>query len=108
MGNCVVRSGLGVRAFSVVLATSSIAACAWVAFVLFLFTWFALSASRGNGGDWTYVDHNLNGTRYSLLKQITPRNVSKLANICPCVSARIVPEVVGGNPAVSVIALPKQ
>jgi hypothetical protein len=75
-----------------------------------------LSASRGNGdddghgncGDWTYVDHDLNGTRYSLLKQITPQNVSKLAKICPCVSARIVPEVVGGNPTVSVIALPKQ
>src|SRR5665213_779386 len=31
---------------------------------------------------WTYADHDLNGTRYSPLKQITPGNVKQLAKIC--------------------------
>jgi alcohol dehydrogenase (cytochrome c) len=32
--------------------------------------------------DWTYVDHDFSGTRYSPLAQITPANVKQLAKIC--------------------------
>src|SRR5712671_4392613 len=45
-------------------------------------------ASRPNGGnrlesgDWLYVDHDLAGTRYSPLKQITSKNVGQLAKVC--------------------------
>ena len=35
-------------------------------------------ASNSDGGDWVYVDHDLAGTRYSHLKQITTKNVSGL------------------------------
>src|SRR5579862_8472582 len=33
-------------------------------------------------GDWVYVDHDLAGTRYSHLKQITTKNVSQLVKAC--------------------------
>jgi alcohol dehydrogenase (cytochrome c) len=33
-------------------------------------------------GDWVYVDHDLEGTRHSPLKQITTENVSKLVKAC--------------------------
>jgi alcohol dehydrogenase (cytochrome c) len=39
-------------------------------------------ASAPNGGDWLYVDHDLAGTRYSPLKQITTKNVAQLAKAC--------------------------
>src|ERR1700688_630511 len=39
-------------------------------------------ASDSNGGDWVYVDHDLAGTRYSHLKQITTKNVSQLVKAC--------------------------
>ena len=35
-----------------------------------------------NAGDWVYVDHDLAGTRYSRLKQITAENVSHLIKAC--------------------------
>jgi alcohol dehydrogenase (cytochrome c) len=35
-----------------------------------------------DGGDWIYVDHDLAGTRYSHLTQITTRNVSRLVKAC--------------------------
>ena len=39
-------------------------------------------ASDSSGGDWGYVDHDLAGTRYSRLKQITAKNVSQLVKAC--------------------------
>jgi alcohol dehydrogenase (cytochrome c) len=33
-------------------------------------------------GDWTYVDHDLEGTRYSRLKQLNPKNVAHLVKAC--------------------------
>ena len=33
-------------------------------------------------GDWVYVDHDLAGTRYSHLKEITTNNVSQLVKAC--------------------------
>jgi alcohol dehydrogenase (cytochrome c) len=35
-----------------------------------------------DAGDWVYVDHDLAGTRYSHLKQITTKNVSRLVKAC--------------------------
>ena len=42
----------------------------------------AASPAAGDDTDWTYADHDLNGTRYSSLKQITSGNVKQLAKIC--------------------------
>ena len=39
-------------------------------------------AADSSGGDWVYVDHDLGGTRYSPLKQITTKNVSRLVKAC--------------------------
>ena len=39
-------------------------------------------ASHIARGDWVYVDHDLAGTRYSNLKQITAANVSRLVKAC--------------------------
>jgi alcohol dehydrogenase (cytochrome c) len=39
-------------------------------------------AGRSDTGDWLYVDHDLAGTRYSHLKQITSKNVSRLVKAC--------------------------
>src|ERR1700682_18462 len=39
-------------------------------------------ASDSSGGAWVYVDHDLAGTRYSPLKQITTKNVSQLVKVC--------------------------
>jgi len=39
-------------------------------------------ASDSSGGDWVYVDHDLAGTRYSHLKQITTKNVAQLVKAC--------------------------
>ena len=43
---------------------------------------FVSSAAGADDGDWTYVDHDISGTRYSPLNQITPQNVSQLAKVC--------------------------
>src|SRR5580700_595419 len=40
------------------------------------------SVARTSDGDWAYVDHDLAGTRYSHLKQITAKNVSRLVKAC--------------------------
>jgi alcohol dehydrogenase (cytochrome c) len=39
-------------------------------------------ASKSDGSDWVYVDHDVAGTRYSQLKQINTRNVSQLVKAC--------------------------
>ena len=39
-------------------------------------------AGNSAGGDWLYVDHDLGGTRYSQLKQITTKNASRLVKAC--------------------------
>jgi PQQ-dependent dehydrogenase (methanol/ethanol family) len=39
-------------------------------------------AGNSAGGDWLYVDHDLGGTRYAHLKQITTKNVSRLIKAC--------------------------
>jgi alcohol dehydrogenase (cytochrome c) len=39
-------------------------------------------AGTSDGGDWVYVDHDLAGTRYSQLQQITTKNVSQLVKAC--------------------------
>jgi len=38
--------------------------------------------SNSGAGDWVYVDHDLAGTRYSHLKEITTKNVSQLVKAC--------------------------
>src|SRR5580704_4124077 len=43
---------------------------------------FISSAAATDDGDWTYVDHDFDGTRYSPLSQITPQNVNQLAKVC--------------------------
>jgi hypothetical protein len=58
-----------------------------VAFVLVLGTSHARAspqaiASDSSVGDWVYVDHDLAGTRYSGLQQITAKNVSRLVKAC--------------------------
>ena len=40
------------------------------------------SAATVDDGDWAYADHDINGTRYSPLKQITAQNVNQLAKVC--------------------------
>ena len=40
------------------------------------------TAGDSSDGDWVYVDHDLAGTRYSSLKQITTANVSQLVKAC--------------------------
>jgi glucose dehydrogenase len=40
------------------------------------------AVSEPDGSDWLYVDHDLAGTRYSHLNQITTKNVSQLAKPC--------------------------
>src|SRR5277367_1353535 len=42
-------------------------------------------------GDWTYVEHDFSGTRYSPLTQITPKNVSSLAKVCSYTFPEAVP-----------------
>ncbi len=39
-------------------------------------------AADSSSGDWVYVDHDLAGTRYSPLTQITTKNVSQLVKSC--------------------------
>jgi alcohol dehydrogenase (cytochrome c) len=61
--------------------------CVLIGLALGVGTLPAHAASRqltGNSdsGDWVYVDHDLAGTRYSHLKQITTGNVSQLEKAC--------------------------
>src|SRR5580698_8496086 len=58
-----------------------------VAPVLVFGTSHVLASSGSSGGaagegDWVYVDHDLAGTRYSHLRQITAKNVSQLVKAC--------------------------
>src|SRR5258708_31097557 len=45
-------------------------------------TAFAATPPQADNGDWTYADHDFNGTRYSPLNQITPSNVKQLTKVC--------------------------
>jgi alcohol dehydrogenase (cytochrome c) len=50
-------------------------------------TLYGIASRRGpvgnsENGDWLYVDHDLAGTRYSPLKQITTTNVTHLDEVC--------------------------
>lgn len=42
----------------------------------------AANPAAASDEDWTYVDHDFNGTRYSPLTQITAANVKQLAKVC--------------------------
>jgi PQQ-dependent dehydrogenase (methanol/ethanol family) len=42
----------------------------------------AASPAPADDTDWTYADHDFNGTRYSPLGQITPANVKQLTKVC--------------------------
>lgn len=57
--------------------------------------------AAGEDGDWSYVEHDLSGTRYSPLTQITPKNAGQLAKVCSYafpepVPSESAPIVVGG------------
>ena len=52
---------------------------------------FDASAAPADDGDWTYPDHDLSGTRYSPLNQITPQNVNQLAKVCSYTFPEAVP-----------------
>jgi alcohol dehydrogenase (cytochrome c) len=72
--------------YQLTLCTRSLAAVV-VAFVLVFGASHVLASPQGaasdsSGGDWPYVDHDLAGTRYSRLKQITAKNVSQLVKAC--------------------------
>jgi alcohol dehydrogenase (cytochrome c) len=59
----------------------------FVSFAVILGMSYAIASRQGpvgkpDGSDWLYVDHDLAGTRYSNLKQITTENVSQLAKVC--------------------------
>jgi len=62
---------------AIVLAALSLGGLHW-----FRFSPFVSSAAATDDGDWAYVDHDFNGTRYSPLSQITPQNVNQLAKVC--------------------------
>jgi glucose dehydrogenase len=58
-----------------------------VAFAVVFGVSYAIATRQGavselDGSDWLYVDHDLAGTRYSNLKQINTKNVSRLTKIC--------------------------
>jgi alcohol dehydrogenase (cytochrome c) len=58
-----------------------------VVFAIILGTSYSIAfgqgaVSRSGDGDWLHVDHDLAATRYSPLKQITNKNVSRLAKVC--------------------------
>ena len=41
-----------------------------------------MNVAAEDDGDWAYADHDISGTRYSALSQITPQNVNQLAKVC--------------------------
>jgi len=49
------------------------------------------TVAAAEDGDWTYVEHDLRGTRYSPLTQITPENVSGIAKACAYTFPEAVP-----------------
>ena len=58
-----------------------------VAFAVFFGISFVIASRQGavstpDGSDWLSVDHDLAGTRFSPLNQITTENVSELAKVC--------------------------
>jgi alcohol dehydrogenase (cytochrome c) len=52
---------------------------------------FPVIAAEEENGDWSYVEHDLGGTRYSPLTEITPQNVSQLAKVCSYTFPEAVP-----------------
>lgn len=61
----------------------------------------AASPAPDDKGDWSYADHDFNGTRFSPLTQITAGNVKQLTKICSYtfpekVPSESTPIVVGG------------
>jgi len=48
----------------------------------FASAFFVSNAAESDNGDWSYVDHDVSGTRYSPLNQITAQNVNQLAKVC--------------------------
>jgi alcohol dehydrogenase (cytochrome c) len=54
-------------------------------------TSFVSKAAGADDGDWTYADHDISGTRYSSLDQITPQNVNQLAKVCSYTFPEAVP-----------------
>src|SRR5580700_4203913 len=50
-----------------------------------------VSNAQSDTGDWTYADHDLSGTRYSPLGQITAQNANQLAKVCSYTSPEKVP-----------------
>jgi alcohol dehydrogenase (cytochrome c) len=74
------------RPHSTALGTSTLTTIV-AAFVLVFGTSHVFGSPQGivselDGGGWVYVDHDLAGTRYSHLKQITTKNVSRLVKAC--------------------------
>jgi glucose dehydrogenase len=58
-----------------------------VGFAVVFDTSYAIASRQGagskpDGSDWLYVDHDLAGTRYSPLRQITTKTVSQIAKVC--------------------------
>jgi glucose dehydrogenase len=49
------------------------------------------NAAEADDGDWTYADHDISGTRYSPLNQITSQNVNQLAKVCSYTFPEAVP-----------------
>jgi glucose dehydrogenase len=45
-------------------------------------TQLELDNAGRDGRNWLYADHDYNGQRYSVLKEINADNVSRLAQIC--------------------------
>src|SRR5579872_4716602 len=54
----------------------------FVASLLALLIGLSAAQAADTDSDWTYVDHDLAGTRYSPLTQITPENVSRISKLC--------------------------
>jgi len=68
--------------FAALLAsTASMIVVCCCAFVLT--AWFSsLAKAATENGDWSYVEHDLSGTRFSPLTQITAKNVAQLTKVC--------------------------
>ena len=60
-------------------AGATILVACWCALLLIGRSAFSAPAADGN---WSYVEHDLSGTRYSPLTQITEKNVAQLAKVC--------------------------
>ena len=49
------------------------------------------ATATADDGDWAVADHDINGTRFSPLKQITRENVNQLAKVCSYTFPEAVP-----------------